>query len=76
MCVRVPAGPEFQANTYTTDDQGNVAVAAGINGGFVVVWDATAVPVRTATTAASTANATKSAADAVRASIAAEAGKR
>jgi len=35
----VPAGSEFQVNTYTTDDQWNPSVAAGADGDFVVVWD-------------------------------------
>jgi hypothetical protein len=33
-----PAGGQFQVNTYTTGMQGDPAVAALANGGFVVVW--------------------------------------
>jgi len=33
-----PAGAEFRVNTYTTDEQYNVAVAMDGNGDFVVVW--------------------------------------
>lgn len=33
-----PAGPEFQVNTYTTDDQRYPVVAAGATGGFLVAW--------------------------------------
>ena len=33
-----PVGPEFRVNTYTTGDQGRVAVASGTSGNFVVVW--------------------------------------
>ncbi len=35
----VPAGSEFQINTYTTDDQENPSVAVGADGDFVVVWE-------------------------------------
>jgi hypothetical protein len=36
----VPVGPEFQVNTYTTDDQGyfGPGVATDADGDFVVVW--------------------------------------
>ncbi len=34
----LPVGGEFQVNTYTTSYQYEPAVAAGPNGGFVVVW--------------------------------------
>ena len=34
----VPAGTEFQVNSYTTGVQGNPAVAAQADGSFVVVW--------------------------------------
>ena len=33
-----PVGGEFQVNTYTTHDQGNVLVGPDGAGGFVVVW--------------------------------------
>src|SRR5258706_10550308 len=33
-----PLGPEFRANTYTTEAQGWPAVAADLAGNFVVVW--------------------------------------
>lgn len=33
-----PAGSEFQVNSYTTDAQTNPSIAAGVGGGFVVVW--------------------------------------
>jgi len=33
-----PLGPEFLVNTYTTNTQGNPAVADGSAGGFVVLW--------------------------------------
>jgi hypothetical protein len=33
-----PLGPEFRANTYTTDVQSNASVAASDAGDFVVVW--------------------------------------
>jgi hypothetical protein len=35
----VPAGAEFQVNSYTTGYQRRSAVAAAPDGGFVVVWD-------------------------------------
>jgi cysteine-rich repeat protein len=38
----VPSGPEFQANTYTTDSQGRFngpRVASAADGSFVVVWE-------------------------------------
>ena len=34
-----PDGPEFQINTYTTNTQGDPAVAVGPSGDFVVVWE-------------------------------------
>jgi hypothetical protein len=34
----VPAGPDFQVNTYTTGSQRDPHVAAASGGGFVVVW--------------------------------------
>lgn len=34
----VPAGSEFQINTYTTNRQQNPSVAVGADGDFVVVW--------------------------------------
>jgi hypothetical protein len=34
-----PLGGNFQVNTYTTLDQGNVAAAVGADGRFVVSWD-------------------------------------
>jgi hypothetical protein len=34
-----PAGPEFQVNTYTTNQQRPPSVAVGGNGDFMVVWD-------------------------------------
>jgi|KBSSwiStaDraftv2_1062776.scaffolds.fasta_scaffold61612_3 hypothetical protein len=34
-----PLGLEFRVNSYTTDGQGDPAVAAAPSGGFVVVWD-------------------------------------
>jgi hypothetical protein len=34
-----PQGPEFQVNTYTTNDQRRPAVAADASGNFVVVWE-------------------------------------
>jgi hypothetical protein len=34
-----PDGPEFQANTYTTGDQGEPAIAMQGDGTFLVVWD-------------------------------------
>jgi hypothetical protein len=39
--VADPIGPEFQANTYTTANQGfsAIAVASDPTGNFVVVWD-------------------------------------
>jgi hypothetical protein len=36
--AQVPLGGEFRVNTYTSGDQGNPAVAAHPDGGFVVVW--------------------------------------
>ncbi len=33
-----PLGPQFQINSYTTNDQGDVHVAAAADGIFVVVW--------------------------------------
>jgi hypothetical protein len=39
-----PLGPEFQVNTYTTDDQYRPNVAAGADGGFVVAWVSTGSP--------------------------------
>ena len=36
--VNLKAGPEFQINTETTDDQGYPAVTALSDGGFVVTW--------------------------------------
>jgi len=35
----VPAGDEFQVNTYTTGSQREAAVAVDAQGNFVVVWD-------------------------------------
>jgi hypothetical protein len=35
----VPLGPEFQVNTYTTDNQFVPSVAVDMFGNFVVVWD-------------------------------------
>lgn len=35
----MPAGPEFRANTYMTDDQLDAAVTGFANGAFVVAWD-------------------------------------
>ena len=35
---QVPAGPEFQVNTYTTSFQTHAAVAADAAGNFVVAW--------------------------------------
>jgi hypothetical protein len=32
-------GGEFQVNTYTTDTQSNVAIAARSDGGFTMVWE-------------------------------------
>jgi len=37
--AQVPAGAEFQANTYTTSGQLHPAVAADGSGNFVVVWE-------------------------------------
>jgi hypothetical protein len=34
----IPAGGEFQVNTYTTSDQWYGAVATGEDGGFVLAW--------------------------------------
>jgi len=34
----VPAGSEFQVNTYTTNDQEEASVAVASDGDFVVVW--------------------------------------
>ena len=34
-----PVGPEFQVNTYTTEQQFRPAVASDANGNFVVVWE-------------------------------------
>jgi hypothetical protein len=34
-----PRGPEFQVNTYTTDDQSFPSVASDAAGNFVVVWE-------------------------------------
>ncbi len=34
----LPAGAEFQVNTYTTDQQEDPAVAVDADGDFVVVW--------------------------------------
>jgi hypothetical protein len=34
----LPDGPEFRINTYTTSQQGQVQVASGQDGDFVVVW--------------------------------------
>ena len=34
----VAAGPEFQVNTYTSNNQYNPVVAALADGGFVVIW--------------------------------------
>ncbi len=34
-----PAGPEFQVNTYTTQNQESSSVAITDSGAFVVVWD-------------------------------------
>jgi hypothetical protein len=39
-----PLGPEFQVNTYTTDDQYRPNVAIGDDGGFVVAWVSTGSP--------------------------------
>ena len=39
-----PLGPEFQVNTYTTDDQYRANVAIGDDGGFVVAWVSTGSP--------------------------------
>lgn len=41
----VPAGGEFQANTYTTGAQDQPAVTMLSNGGFVVVWTSQSFPV-------------------------------
>ena len=35
----VPVGPEFQVNTWTTNEQRSPAVASGPAGQFVVVWE-------------------------------------
>jgi hypothetical protein len=35
----VPLGPEFRANTFTTNDQRNPAIARDPSGNFVVVWN-------------------------------------
>jgi hypothetical protein len=37
----VPAGSEFQVNTYTVFDQGHPSVSADADGDFVVVWFST-----------------------------------
>ena len=34
----VPLGPEFQVNSYTTNNQWFPSVAADDDGNFVVVW--------------------------------------
>ena len=34
-----PVGSEFQVNIFTTGAQGAVAVAGGVSGSFVVVWE-------------------------------------
>jgi hypothetical protein len=34
----IPAGPEFQVNTYTTSSQSGPSVAMDPDGAFVVVW--------------------------------------
>jgi hypothetical protein len=39
--AQVKAGPEFRANTYTTDDQRDPAVAESSTGDFVVTWQST-----------------------------------
>ena len=39
-----PLGPEFQVNSYTTDDQYRANVAIGDNGEFVVAWVSTGSP--------------------------------
>jgi hypothetical protein len=36
--AQAPEGPEFQVNTYTTNNQNQAAVASDANGNFVVVW--------------------------------------
>jgi hypothetical protein len=38
VAAQVPAGGEFQINTYTTDVQRRVAMAMAARGNFVVVW--------------------------------------
>jgi len=42
--VGVPAGAEFQVNTYTTDDQIGYAAGPDGAGGFVVVWESRGSP--------------------------------
>jgi hypothetical protein len=39
--AQLPAGGEFQVNTYTTNYQRRVAMAMGADGNFVVVWRST-----------------------------------
>ena len=40
----VPAGPEFQVNSYTPNPQGRPVVAADPTGQFVVVWESVGSP--------------------------------
>jgi hypothetical protein len=40
----VPLGPDFQVNTYTTDNQWFPAVAVDDDGNFVVVWQSDGSP--------------------------------
>jgi hypothetical protein len=44
--VPVPAGSEFQVNTWTTDEQVHPSITSLSNGGFVVVWQSGCNPVR------------------------------
>lgn len=38
VCAQQPLGPEFQINTYTTNDQRDPRVAVAPDGKFVVAW--------------------------------------
>ena len=44
IALAQPSGSEFQANTYTTNDQRRPSVAMDASGDFVVVWQSNSLP--------------------------------